>query len=315
MLDKDSLIEVAKTVFETEANELNRVKNSIGSSFSSAVLSVFNAKGKCIVTGMGKSGIIGRKIAASLSSTGTPSFFVHPGEAFHGDLGMFERDDIVLMLSNSGETDEVLKLLSFFHFQGNTIISITGDAESTLAKHSTHHLLCSVEHEACPLQLAPTSSTTAALAMGDALVVALIELRNFNPENFARFHPGGSLGRKLLTKVTDVMKRDNLPFVSSDESLKEVINKMTASKLGVAIQVKPDSSLEGIITDGDIRRAMENYEDEFFNLVANDISTKSPVFVTDDEMLSSVDSIVESTKIRNLLVLDRCRKVVGLIYI
>jgi len=279
VFESQDLIKIAKSVFNTEKQELERVSSSLDHSFADAVLDIFNAKGKCIITGMGKSGIIGRKIAASLSSTGTPSFFVHPGEAFHGDLGMFEKDDVVLMLSNSGETDEILKLLSFFQHQGNKIIAITGNSDSTLAKHASRHLLCSVENEACPLQLAPTSSTTAALVMGDAIVVSLIELRSFKPENFALFHPGGSLGKKLLTTVNDVMKKDNLPLVSSNEDIKNVIQKMSASKFGVAIQVGSDDKLEGIVTDGDIRRAMESYESEFFDLVADDISSKKPLCV------------------------------------
>ena len=264
---------------------------------------------------MGKSGIIGRKIAASLSSTGTPSFFVHPGEAFHGDLGMFEKDDVVLMLSNSGETDEILKLLSFFQHQGNKIIAITGNSDSTLAKHASRHLLCSVENEACPLQLAPTSSTTAALVMGDAIVVSLIELRSFKPENFALFHPGGSLGKKLLTTVNDVMKKDNLPLVSSNEDIKNVIQKMSASKFGVAIQVGSDDKLEGIVTDGDIRRAMESYESEFFDLVADDISSKKPLCVQPSDRISDVEAKISNSKIRNLIVVDDCGRVVGLVFI
>lgn len=315
MHDSKTLLKIAKDVFDIERKELETVSNSLDQSFSDAVMSIYNAKGKCVITGIGKSGIIGRKIAASLSSTGTPSFFVHPGEAFHGDLGMFEKEDIVVMLSNSGETDEVLKLLSFFQRQGNTIIAITGNSNSTLARHASIHLLCKVEAEACPLQLAPTSSTTAALVMGDAIVVALIELREFKPENFALFHPGGSLGRKLLTTVNDVMKSDNLPLVRSNENIKDVIHKMTASKFGVAIQVGHGQKLEGIITDGDIRRAMEAYESGFFELTSDKVSTKKPVCVRKTDRVSEVEERLSNSKIRNLIVLDEYGVVVGLVFI
>ena len=309
------ILENAKRVFEVEARELRNVAASLNHSFVEAVNDIYNAKGKCIVTGMGKSGIIGRKIAASLASTGTSSFFVHPGEAFHGDLGMFEKDDIVIMLSNSGETDEVLKLLSFFQYQGNKTIAITGNLDSTLAKNSTHHLLCKVDKEACPLQLAPTSSTTAALAMGDAIVVSLIELRQFKPENFARFHPGGSLGRKLLTYVKDIMVTTELPLVSSEESIKDVIHKISKSGFGVAIQVDNKNRLEGLITDGDVRRAMEHHELDFFSLKANSISTKKPVVSLEHDLLSEIELKMSKSKIRSLVVIDDNRIVKGLVFI
>ena len=315
MFSSSDILKRAAEVFEIEANELRQVANSITDSFFHAVRDILDSNGKCIITGMGKSGIIGRKIAASLSSTGTSSFFVHPGEAFHGDLGMFEKDDIVIMLSNSGETDEVLKLLSFFQYQENKIIAITGNEESTLAKHATHHLLCKVENEACPLQLAPTSSTTAALVMGDALVVCLIEMRGFKPENFARFHPGGSLGRKLLIKAKDIMVVENLPFVSPHENIKNVIHKMSASRFGVAIQIDAQLNLQGIITDGDVRRAMEEFESRFFGLVADDISSKDPLCINMHDSISEIEQKITGSKIRNLIVTDEAMRVAGLVYI
>ena len=315
MTQVEQILNDAREVFEIEAQELLNVKNSLDESFSYAVLDVLNAKGKCIITGMGKSGIIGRKIAASLSSTGTSSFFVHPGEAFHGDLGMFEKDDIVIMLSNSGETDEVLKLMSFFKYQGNQTISITSNVNSTLAKNTTHHILCKVDKEACPLQLAPTSSTTAALAVGDAIVVALIHLRKFKPENFARFHPGGSLGRKLLTKVEGVMHAEHLPLVNFDTCIKDLIHIVSAAGYGVAVQISGENKVEGIITDGDIRRAMESYQESFFSLKAGNISTKNPLVIREDEMVSNGEKLMAARNINCLLVIDEQESLVGLLTI
>ena len=208
-----------------------------------------------IVIGIGKSGLIGKKIAATLSSTGTPSFFLHPGEAFHGDLGMVGADDIVMLISYSGETDEVLKIIPFLKWNKNMIISITGNPNSTIAKNSHHHLNITITREACPLALAPTSSTTAALVMGDALAVALMESRQFQQEDFARFHPGGSLGRKLLAKVKDLMRTDNLPFINKDASFTELLLRMSEGRLGMVIVGTADN-FEGIVTDGDLRRAL-----------------------------------------------------------
>jgi arabinose-5-phosphate isomerase len=313
MTQVEQILKDAKEVFEVESRELLNVKDSLTDSFANAVLDIMNAKGKCIITGMGKSGIVGRKIAASLSSTGTSSFFVHPGEAFHGDLGMFEKDDIVIMLSNSGETDEVLKLMSFFKYQGNKTISITSNQASTLAKNTTHHILCKVEKEACPLQLAPTSSTTAALTVGDAIVVSLINLRQFKPENFARFHPGGSLGRKLLSKVADVMYSENLPTVTSDTNIRDVIHVISDCGYGLAVEVGQDNKILGLITDGDIRRAMEKYEEDFFSLMATDISTKSPVLVESNLPLNQAGELFSSGAISSVLVVNADAKFVGIL--
>jgi arabinose-5-phosphate isomerase len=309
----NKILSGAKEVFEIEAKELLNVANTLDEQFSHSVNAIFGSKGKCIITGMGKSGIIGRKIAASLSSTGTSSFFVHPGEAFHGDLGMFEKDDVVILLSNSGETDEVLKLLSYFQYQGNTTISITSNSNSTLAKNTTFHILCRVDKEACPLQLAPTSSTTAALVMGDAIVVSLINLRNFKPENFARFHPGGSLGRKLLSKVADVMYSENLPTVTSDTNIRDVIHVISDCGYGLAVEVGQDNKILGLITDGDIRRAMEKYEEDFFSLMATDISTKSPVLVESNLPLNQAGELFSSGAISSVLVVNADAKFVGIL--
>src|ERR1700761_9435756 len=247
--------DIAKRVFNTEIESLRLVADAIDDEFNRVVEAILNNNGKLIVIGIGKSGIIGKKIAATLASTGTPSFFLHPGEAFHGDLGMVEPDDLVILISYSGETDEVLKIIPFLKWNKNSIISITGNPNSTIAKNSDHHLNVCVTREACPLELAPTSSTTVTLVMGDALAVALMEAREFQHEDFARFHPGGSLGRKLLVKVKDLMRKDNLPFIGEGASFTEVLLRMSEGRLGMVI-VGDAGYVKGIITDGDLRRAL-----------------------------------------------------------
>ena len=256
---------LAQEVFEIEAREIANLSNRLTEDFEKSINAILQSSGKLIVSGMGKSGIIGKKIAATLASTGTPSFFLHPGEAYHGDLGMIEENDVVLLISNSGETDEVLKLIPFLKYQKNCTISMSGNDESTLARNTRYHLNIAVEKEACPLLLAPTSSTTATLVMGDAIAVTLMKLRNFKEENFAKFHPGGSLGRRLLTTVGDVMKKNELPIIESAATIKEVVHKITEGKLGLVV-ILDKNSIQGVITDGDIRRAMESREKDFFNL-------------------------------------------------
>src|ERR1700761_8366663 len=247
--------DIAKRVFDIEIESLQNVAGLIDDVFTQVVNTILKTDGKIIVIGIGKSGIIGKKIAATLSSTGTPSFFLHPGEAFHGDLGIVSTNDQVILISYSGETDEVLKVIPFLKWNKNLIISITGNPNSTIAKHSTHHLNIHVTREACPLALAPTSSATATLVMGDALAIALMETRQFQQEDFARFHPGGSLGRKLLIKVKDLMRTDNLPFVDKSASFTEMLLCMSEGKLGMVI-VGDAGYVKGIITDGDLRRAL-----------------------------------------------------------
>src|ERR1035437_5587709 len=247
--------EIAKRVFNTEIESLRFVADAVDDNFTSAVEAILKASGKVIIIGIGKSGIIGKKIAATFASTGTPGFFLHPGEAFHGDLGMVGREDIIILISYSGETDEVLKLIPFLEWNKNVIIGITGNPNSTIAKNSDFHLNINIIQEACPLDLAPTSSTTAALVMGDALAVALMESRNFQHEDFARFHPGGSLGRKLLVRVKDLMRADNLPFIKEDASFTELLLRMSEGRLGMVI-VGDARHVKGIITDGDLRRAL-----------------------------------------------------------
>jgi arabinose-5-phosphate isomerase len=253
---------------------------------------------------MGKSGIIGKKIAASLASTGTPSFFMHPAEAFHGDLGMVQPEDIFMAISNSGETEEILKLLPFLKDNKNYIISMTGNINSTLARNSDCVLNISVPEEACPHQLAPTTSTTATLVMGDALTVALMEARNFTPENFARFHPGGALGRKLLSKVNDEMETLPLPHVSKNASFADIVTSISSGKLGFVIVDNNDESKFSIITDGDLRRAMAEYKEKVFSIRAHNIATINPLTIQLSAKTQHAYDLMDEHKVSFLLVLD-----------
>jgi arabinose-5-phosphate isomerase len=292
---------IAEEVFEIESKEITNLSTLLTIDFENAVKSIISSKGKLIISGMGKSGIVGKKIAATLASTGTPSFFLHPGEAYHGDLGMVEKEDIVLLISNSGETDEVLKIIPFLKHQKNTTISMSGNPDSSLAKNTNFHLNISVNVEACPLQLAPTSSTTSTMVMGDALAVALMKLRDFKDVNFARFHPGGSLGKRLLQNVSNVMKKDSLPIIAPNESIKKVINILSSGKCGLAVVVN-DNTIIGVISDGDIRRAMESNEINFFKLKALDIMTKEPHTVLETTKLKIAGDLMFSKKINSLIV-------------
>ncbi|HWD88616.1 MAG TPA: KpsF/GutQ family sugar-phosphate isomerase [Mucilaginibacter sp.] len=302
--------EIAKRVFDIEIESLKHVASSIGDEFTAAVEAILNSKGKLIVAGVGKSGLIGRKIAATLASTGTPGFFLHPGEAFHGDLGMVEHNDLVILISYSGETDEVLRIIPFLKWNKNKIISITGNPNSTIARNSDHHLDVCITREACPLELAPTSSTTATLVMGDALAVALMEARQFQHEDFARFHPGGSLGRKLLVKVKDLMRRDNLPFIHKDASFTDLLLRMSEGKLGMVI-VGDNDRIEGIVTDGDLRRALVRNPDTS-KLHIDNMMTVNPVIVDPEEYISQAEQVMMEKKITTVLVgSDKDRRIEG----
>jgi len=295
--------EIAKEVFEIESKEIALLASKLDENFEKSVKNILASSGKVILCGMGKSGIIARKIAATLASTGTPSFFLHPAEAYHGDLGMIGKEDIVILISNSGETDEILKIIPFLKEQGNIIIAMSSNPLSTLGKNSNHHLNISVSKEACPLQLAPTSSTTASLVMGDALAVALMRMRAFEDRDFARFHPGGSLGRRLLTKVENVMKHQNLPICSPHSGIKEIISTISSGKLGLVVVLK-DNKIEGIITDGDIRRAMESQEERFFSLFATELMSKNPKVIDMRAKLTQASEIMTAHKVNSLLVED-----------
>lgn len=313
-VDKDMVLDVARKAIHIEALALKHLEASLGEAFVRAVEIILESKGKVIVTGMGKSGHVGCKIAATLASTGTPSFFLHPAEAFHGDLGMISKDDVVLALSYSGETDEVLKLVPFVHDNGNRLIAMTGNAESSLSKNADVHLDVAVKQEACILQLAPTTSTTAQIALGDALAVALMKMREFTSVDFARLHPGGSLGRRLLMKVGNVMRHDDLPVVGPDCSALDMIHTVSRGGLGLIV-ICDEGKILGIVTDGDIRRAMESRQAEFFNIKAMDIATKRPKSISPNEKLIAAEKLMTRHKVNSLLVVDDAEKLVGIIQI
>jgi len=306
-------IDTARQVIDTEIDALHHMRARLNDDFSDAVRAILALKGRVVVVGMGKSGIIGRKIAASLASTGTPAFSVHAGEAFHGDLGMIRASDIALMISNSGETEELIRLLPFMQYQKNLIIAMTGNPDSTLAKNADLVLDVSVPQEACSNNLAPTSSTTATLVMGDALTVALSDARNFQPEDFARFHPGGSLGRKLLTRVADVMHKRRLPVCPPDANFGELVQIMTRGRLGMAL-VMQGKTLHGIVTDGDIRRAFEQGP-AMFDLTAADIMTTTPKTIAQNERLAVAEERMLAEKIKQLIALDDKGQVAGVLQI
>lgn len=308
------ILEVARDAVQTESDALLKLKESLGEEFVKAVNTILASHGKVIMTGMGKSGLIARKIAATLASTGSPSFYLHPGEAFHGDLGMISKEDIIIALSYSGETDEVLKIVPFIHDNGNTLISMTGNPESALAKNSDIHLNVAVDHEACILHLAPTTSTTVQLAMGDALSCALMKARNFTAKDFARLHPGGSLGRRLLMTVGNVMRRHDLPIVDENCTAIEMIHAISQGGLGLIVICRGERIL-GIITDGDIRRAMERRQAGFFSIKPMDIATPSPKTIHPEEKLIEAEKMMTRYKVNSLLVVDGEQHLVGVIQI
>lgn len=311
---KKQILEVARKAIHTEMLSLKHLEETLGDEFAVAVEMILESHGKCIVTGMGKSGLVGRKIAATLASTGTPSFFLHPGEAFHGDLGMISKEDIVLALSYSGETDEILKIVPFIHTNGNRLISMTGNSDSALAKNSDVHLDVGVKEEACILHLAPTSSTTAQICMGDALAVSLMQMRGFTSIDFARLHPGGSLGRRLLMTVGNVMRDHDLPVVAPDCSAADMIHAISKGGLGLIVICEGDR-IEGIVTDGDVRRAMERLRGEFFNIKAMDIATPHPKSISPAAKLIEAEKMMTNNKVTSLLVTDETGKLQGVIQI
>ncbi|MDE6446045.1 MAG: KpsF/GutQ family sugar-phosphate isomerase [Alistipes sp.] len=311
---KKQILDVARKAIHTEMQALGRLEETLGDEFAAAVELILACRGKCIITGMGKSGLVGRKIAATLASTGTPSFFLHPGEAFHGDLGMISPDDVVVALSYSGETDEILKIVPFIHSNGNRLVSMTGNPESALAKNSDVHLNVGVKEEACILHLAPTTSTTAQIAMGDALAVSLMRMRNFTSVDFARLHPGGSLGRRLLMTVGNVMRSHDLPVVAPDCPAAEMIHAISKGGLGLIVVCDGDR-VEGIVTDGDVRRAMERRRADFFNIVAADIATPNPKSIAASEKLIEAEKMMTNNKVTSLLVTGDDGKLQGVIQI
>lgn len=296
-----------------EAEAILELIPQMDDNFDKAVDMMFHCKGKVIVTGVGKSGNVGAKIAATLSSTGTPAFFINPLDVFHGDLGVMTHDDVVLALSNSGNTDELLRFLPMVLHMNVPVIAMSGNSDSLLAKYSDAHITVKVKKEACPLNLAPTSSTTAALAMGDALAVALMQLRDFKPRDFAQFHPGGELGKRLLTTAADVMREDDMPILPENMHLGEAIIVVSQKKLGLGISLDENGAVLGIITDGDIRRAMEKWQKEFFNHTVGDILTRTPKIVMPTTKITEVQKIMNKYKVHSVLVVDNERKLLGVV--
>lgn len=314
MAKKENYITYAKEVFSIESKAVADLCSQLDENFNQAIDTVLKSKGRLVITGVGKSGLVGAKIAATLASTGTPSIFMHPVEAFHGDLGVLKKEDVVMAISYSGETEELLKLLPFFHSSKIKIIGISGNPNSTLAKNVNFHLNVKVYKEACPLELAPTSSTTATLAMGDAFAVALMKARKFKPEDFARFHPGGSLGRKLLTTVESCMFKKQLPIVTGNELIPNIIHTMSSGRLGIAVVVDKNK-IKGIITDGDLRRAMNSHTEKFFSLKAKDIMTERPKTIAKEMKMAEAEDIMNKYKITSLLVADKKGKLEGVVQI
>jgi arabinose-5-phosphate isomerase len=308
----NALADSGRRVFEIEAQALTAVASRLDGDFSAACRLMLDTRGRVVCTGMGKSGHIARKIAATLASTGTPAFYVHPGEAAHGDLGMITDADVVLALSYSGESDEILLLLPVLRRQGNKLIAMTGRVNSSLAREADVHLDVSVPAEACPLDLAPTSSTTASLTMGDALAVALLEARGFTADDFARSHPAGALGRRLLLHISDVMHAGaDVPRVGADATLSEALVEMSRKRLGMTAIVDGDGRLLGLFTDGDLRRALDDREVDVRNTRIADVMTRSPKTIGSDALAVEAAQLMEAHKIGGLLVIDADSRVVG----
>lgn len=305
-------VETAIKCIEDESKALLELIPHLDEDFDKAVDIILACRGKLIVTGVGKSGHIGAKIAATLSSTGTPSFFINPLDAFHGDLGVIQKEDVVLALSNSGQTDELLRFLPYLMEHKIPVIGMSGNPESLLAKFSTAHLNSGVSREACPLGLAPTSSTTAALALGDALACALMVARNFKATDFAQYHPGGTLGKRLLTRAKDVMRSDDLPVIPPTMKLGEAVIHVSNGRLGLCV-AEVDGRVVGIITDGDIRRAMESSQDRFFQLTVEEIMTKTPKMVSPETKITEIENILHVNKIHCVLVVDDDRHLLGVV--
>lgn len=308
----ENVREYAVKCIKDEAQALLDLIPQLDEEFDKAVDMIFHCKGHLIVTGVGKSGHVGAKIAATLASTGTPSFFINPLDAMHGDLGMITAEDIFLMISNSGNTDELLRLIASLQYLKVPIISMTGNPNSLIAQNSDIHIPVQIKREACPLNLAPTSSTTAALAMGDAIACALMEVRHFKANDFAKFHPGGSLGRKLVTRVRDVMYTDNFPILPMDMKLSEALIHISNGKLGLGVVIE-DEKIKGIITDGDIRRAVEGAQSNFFNLSVKDIMTVNPKTIGPDAKLTQIQAMFRKHKIHSLLVVDADKHLIGIV--
>ncbi|MGL4232738.1 MAG: KpsF/GutQ family sugar-phosphate isomerase [Casimicrobium sp.] len=313
-VDSVAVLRRARSVIATEAAAVAALEARVGDAFVAAVTTIMQAKGRVVVTGIGKSGHVGRKLAATLASTGTAAFFVHPAEASHGDLGMISSEDVVIALSNSGEVSEVNFLLTPIKRVGAKLIAITGNENSTLAKEANIALDAMVSEEACPLGLAPTASTAAAMALGDALAMALLEARGFTAEDFARSHPGGSLGRRLITHVRDVMRTgEAIPKVPVTATLEQALFEITGKGMGMTVVVNADNTMAGIYTDGDLRRTLPQVKD-FSSAKVADFMTKSPVTIGADELAVEAVSLLEEKRKTQLVVINETREVVGAIH-
>ena len=311
--DSERLLELARRVLDIEAQAVRGVKDRLGAAFLAAHGLILETKGRVVVSGMGKSGHVARKIASTLASTGTPAFFMHPAEASHGDLGMITPEDVVIAISNSGESDELLKVLPVIKRRGAKVIAITGRPESTLAVEADVHLDATVEKEACPLNLAPTASTTATLALGDALAVALLEARGFKSGDFAQHHPGGSLGRRLLVHVADIMRKgEQLPRSAPDDLLlPTVLDEMSRKGIGMTCVVDAEQKLLGIFTDGDLRRALEHH-DTVKGMRVRDVMKKDPIAIAPEKLAAEAAQIFENRSIGGrLVVCDAAGRLVG----
>lgn len=310
---ENELTDSIQETFLQQADTLRALSNEFDrGQYRRALGLMLACRGHIIVCGMGKSGHVGRKIAATLASTGTPSFFLHPAEAFHGDLGMITPDDVVVLISNSGETDEVLKLIPSLKSFGNPIIALTGGTESTLAKNADAVLEIRIKSESCPNNLAPTTSTTVTIAIGDSLAIALVKKRQFKPLDFARFHPGGSLGRRLLTRVKDVMSHE-LTCVAANTSLREVIVAMTQARHGIAVVSDSGQMMLGVITDGDLRRAMMRADFDLDKIVAADVMTTDPVTLPESAMLADAENLMREKHIKHVVILDASNRPCGIV--
>jgi len=310
------IINQAKNILKIESEAVSSLINRIDESFIQAIEIMHSCHGKVVVSGMGKSGIIGKKIAATLASTGTPAFYLNPAEGGHGDVGVVSKGDVVLAISNSGETDEIIRLLPTLKRLDIKIIALTGNPQSTLAKASDVSLDVSVREEACPMGLAPTASTTAALAMGDALAITLLSKKGFTEEDFAFFHPGGNLGRRLLLTVEDIMHTGNaIPSVHTDSLMKDAIIEISSKRLGITAVTDNDSKLLGIITDGDLRRGLEKWGESFFSLKAGDVMTHRPKTITSNMLAAKAVALMEKYSITVLMVTDEESNIKGVLHL
>jgi arabinose-5-phosphate isomerase len=312
----DNILDIAKKVLKTEAEAIFALMERLGNNFERAVESIYECKGRVVVTGMGKSGLVGKKIAATLASTGTPAFFLHSAEAGHGDLGMVTSRDVLLAISNSGETEEIVGLIPFLKRFNLRLISITGNPNSTLSRAADVTLDVSVKEEACPFGIVPTASTTATMAIGDALAVALLVKKGLREEDFAFFHPGGSIGKKLLIRVKDLMhKGDAIPKVRAGTAMSKTVIEMSSKRLGHSVVLDSNNRVTGIVTDGDVRRGLEKWGGKLFELTAEEVMTKNPKTVSEEELAAKALSIMENHSITALVVSDRDGRAIGIIHL